>query len=393
MKGITAVISLLLLVMITIAMISAVFIFLQRSVSLAADQAQSMAENEASNAQMMFGVEAVEMNKTYVRNMGSSYINSSKMSFYLDGEKIEPYGEVLIDSGAVGTITFNENIVGSHFKATGGIQEYSFSPSAVISYIEPGYEYYANGAICSNGTYVIENDIIKFFISIPRTYQPAVTSNCNGFNSTNDAYAGTPVRIWAKGTNSSVYKKHMTVIDDTLFYSPSATSVSSLSNFTVLENGIEIAFNQQGSIRPAVIYTTGYGKNYVKVELIARNAGSTSQSVRLYWQGDQDPPSYICHYQSGWQNWCTNATERMNMGEKWLAEWSSTYNDVMGYALTQGEVEIYATSHGIRLEETSSTVLQPGESHSFVFYIIADAKIPGNEWYPIENAYNDIISA
>ncbi len=388
-KGITPVIAIILLLLVTISIVGFAFTFFSRLVQTAGEEGEETLQGSSEQIGISFLVESVHNNEIYIRNTGRTEINSSIIGVYLDNRIMNPTNSVTIPPNNVGVLTFDENIVGNSLKVTAGLQKSEIRAPNVAVYMLDEYEHFSNGNRCSDDLFVIENNRIKFFVSVPRTYSPNTGYDCaSGVSSYDDSYAGIPMRIWAKDTQSSSYKLNEAVIDDTHIYAPSSTSVDSIDSFIAFENGLEIEFNQQGNIKPKVVYTTEHDKNYVKVDIIAVNIGSSPESIRLYWSGDQDGAG-TCRFQSGVQDSCGGEPLQVNAGEKWLAEWQG-FNDMMGYVVLDGEIEIYGIYEQIRVEETLSTEVQPGGMHKFTFYIVADDKIAGNEWKPVEDLYNEL---
>ncbi|MBI5346993.1 MAG: type IV pilin N-terminal domain-containing protein [Candidatus Aenigmarchaeota archaeon] len=382
-KGITPVIAIVLLLMITIAIVGFSFTFLSGMFQTTTETTGKQIAHQLGAMSSCMQIDSIYGNNVYIRNCGSGSLYN--FSVYVDGKNIAVQNpSLVIGENGIGKIILSEGFAGEKIKVSSSSASIEQKAPAISVYISEGEnEKFSNGGRCSPDLYVLENKKVRFFVALP----PIHAGDCS--SGSYPEFSGTPMRIWTKNSDSPSYRKDSTVIDDTLLMIPS-TVINNRNNFYAIENGLEIQFNQQGNIKPKARYTMSENSNYVKVELRAENVGTSAATVRLYWYGDQDGAG-TCHFQSGLQGSCSTADLGLNHGEKWLAEWTAK-NDIMGYIVQTGEVEIYANYESVRVEETSSTTLQPGETHTFVFYIVSDFKGPaGNEWKPIQDTYNNLI--
>jgi len=243
-------------------------------------------------------------------------------------------------------------------------------------------EIFSNIDRCSPNLYVLENDKIKFFVSTPPIRERSCSSGA--YNS----YAGVPMRIWAKNTHSSSYRRNNAIIDNTRLYIPGTATVGSMDRFNSKPDVLEVDFNQQGNLKPKIRYILKKGWNYVKVEFSVENVGSSIESVQLRWSGDND-------FGGLWRNDEGEVNPPLTpiYSEKWIAAWRASTNDVYGIINKNpsNTVGIYSAWEGTTIKEDSATSLPQGREHTMTFYIMSDFKGPGgNEWKPVEDLYNSI---
>jgi len=344
-----------------------------------------------------FKIAGVEGNKITIQNLGTEPISSIEV--YNNGAitTIIDFNRIL--AGQVGDIEFIPNIFG---RSKIVIKSPSLSVEGFVDVDSVAYisqseneKINSNTNRCSVDLYVLENSKIKFFSAIPRIFIPIVPGDCDsGVSSYDDRFGASPVRIWAKNTDSSNYRFNAIIIDDTFFRENSIGNFDFSDPNKIVKNfdGSSISYtgDVKSNLEPTVTYGISPDSNYVSVLLSVKNVGASDISVRLRWNGDQDGPQ-TCHFQSGFQANCRPDPLQVDQGEKWMAEWRSGNQDVTGYITLNGEVEIYSIWDGIKVEETSSTIVSPGQTHSFTFYIVSDVKgSPGNEWQPVEDTYNQI---
>ncbi len=102
-KGITPVISIVLLLMVTVAIAGAAFIFLQSTFRGASETTSAQLEHQIGQFTSQPKIEGASGNNVYVRNMGSSEIRG--LIFYADDVKKDVTGPVSIAPGQVGEYT------------------------------------------------------------------------------------------------------------------------------------------------------------------------------------------------------------------------------------------------------------------------------------------------
>jgi hypothetical protein len=277
--------------------------------------------------------------------------------------------------------------------------------SNITSYVSTGeYEafglWYAPG--CSDDLYVLENSVNKFFISIPPVY------NCSEVTDIENHYAGLPMRIWTKGSDSSTYRKNGSIIDQTTFLIYNGTAWYNLVTSSIAQikaYGSKIIVYPDNTVLDLdlqVTYQMYPNSNWVSVTLAAKNVGTSSKNVKFNWTGDQDPPKI--NWRDGDGKSCGGCKGNRGIGliSKWAAGMLCDYDDLIGYIIeptqtlfihnetTDGTCSGYA---GPKLGETSATTIAPGETHEMRFWIVSDFQGPaGEEWKPVEDAYEAIAS-
>ena len=92
MRGITPVVSIILLLIISVVIVGAASMFLSRAVTSAGAGAESAASRQSQQLASQFRVEGVSSNKVYVRNMGANTISSGSLGFYVDGAPVTATG-------------------------------------------------------------------------------------------------------------------------------------------------------------------------------------------------------------------------------------------------------------------------------------------------------------
>ncbi len=106
MKGITPVIAIILLLLITIAMAGMAYISLTGTSETSTKIVGEELEQTTQQMRLQFSIENVDNNKIYIRNQGSEDLNTEFLTIYLDNTLIES-DSVSISPGQVGTITLN----------------------------------------------------------------------------------------------------------------------------------------------------------------------------------------------------------------------------------------------------------------------------------------------
>ncbi|MFZ3077225.1 MAG: hypothetical protein WA139_02110 [Candidatus Aenigmatarchaeota archaeon] len=398
MKAISAVIATVMLLMITVSLVGVFYVFSSTLATQTTGAGGQQASQLTAQLSMCMQIRNTYGNQVTLENCGTGIITNDSIAVFVDENRIW-HNMSAIEAGKSGEVNLTENIVGEKITIKLGATSASADvKGAIISESKNENEHFSNGGICSKDLYILENSEIRFFAPVPRTYAPVTVNDCNsGVSSYNDIYGASPMRIWAKRTDAASYRKHESVIDDTIFYAAGFATFSfpnkpSFSDYGKTEQSIAYKGSIVSNMEPTLEYSILPKKNYVKVSLSVRNNGASSQNVRLVWEGDQDGAG-VKHFQSGYEN-SSGGPYQVNMGERWLAEWLVGKNDVIGYiAPSGGEVEIYSIYEPIHVEEKTAASVGPGQMHSFVFFIVADKKGPaGNEWKPVQDAFNEVAS-
>ncbi len=124
-KGISAVIAVILLLLITIAIVGFAFSFFQRTTQTATQTGEQQLGQQISQIGTHFVIDGVEKNQVYVRNIGTSPL--SNLGFYVNNVAVNYAGPASLTQSAVGTYTLDATAVptldGSQVRVTsaGGV--------------------------------------------------------------------------------------------------------------------------------------------------------------------------------------------------------------------------------------------------------------------------------
>ncbi len=110
-KGITPVVSVILLLLITISIVGFSLIFFQRTAQGAGEEAQTQLQQQLASASERFEIVNIDKNKVYVKNTGTA--NLQNLRFYVDGSEISAtsipiapntVGEATLDSAKLAQV-------------------------------------------------------------------------------------------------------------------------------------------------------------------------------------------------------------------------------------------------------------------------------------------------
>ena len=107
MKGVTAIIAIVLLLMITISMTGFVYLFLQRSFESASESSDSQIAQQSRSILTMMKVDSVSGNKIYIRNVGSVPISNSSLGVYIGNSAVNYTLDSDVAPGQVAEMTIN----------------------------------------------------------------------------------------------------------------------------------------------------------------------------------------------------------------------------------------------------------------------------------------------
>lgn len=123
MRGISSIIAIVLLLMITISMAGVVYIFMQRSFTPAFNSTSSQVEGMGKAAQTMMKIDSISGNKVYIRNIGSAPISNGSLGIYIGNTLVNYTLPADIPSGQLAELTINNTwglpTGGSELKITG----------------------------------------------------------------------------------------------------------------------------------------------------------------------------------------------------------------------------------------------------------------------------------
>jgi flagellin-like protein len=108
-KGISAVIGSILLVMITVAVVSAAYVFMNRAADTAANGTENKARETVQAVGNKFAIENVNKNVVYIRNLGTLEIGDP--AFYVENSEVSHSGPASLLAGKVGTYLLDESVL------------------------------------------------------------------------------------------------------------------------------------------------------------------------------------------------------------------------------------------------------------------------------------------
>ncbi len=106
-KGITPVVSVILLLLITISIVGFSLIFFQRTAQGAGEEAQTQLQQQLASASESFEIVNIDKNKVYVKNTGTA--NLQNLKFYVDGSAVQNATPISIAPNRVGEIILNNS--------------------------------------------------------------------------------------------------------------------------------------------------------------------------------------------------------------------------------------------------------------------------------------------
>ncbi len=134
-KGITPVVAIILLLLITVSITGFAFMFFTRTAQTSAQRGEQQLEQQTQQFGVLFTIESVERNRVYIRNAGTSAIQLSSLAFYVDNQLVEAAGPSTLNSSSVGTYFLNDSKLAmlpdpANLKVTGG----AFSDSQSVCF-------------------------------------------------------------------------------------------------------------------------------------------------------------------------------------------------------------------------------------------------------------------
>lgn len=107
-KGITPIVAIILLLLITISITGTVFMFLQGTTETASKAGEEQLKQQAQLMSTIFRIDGVDRNSVIIRNMGSGELNASMLGFYVNNVKIDSVNPPsAISPGKIGTVMLN----------------------------------------------------------------------------------------------------------------------------------------------------------------------------------------------------------------------------------------------------------------------------------------------
>jgi flagellin-like protein len=128
MKGITPVISIVLLLLITITIIGFVFVFFSRTMSTATNTTGTQIEAQQEKLQKTLVIENIQGTSLTLRSTGTLTIASTEVSYYIDNAAVNCTGWSSLAPGEIVSCTLSSSCgSGSTLKvvAPGGFDQYT----------------------------------------------------------------------------------------------------------------------------------------------------------------------------------------------------------------------------------------------------------------------------
>jgi len=152
MKGITPVVAIILLLLVTISIVGFAMVFFQRNIQQTSLGGEQNLQNQIASASVIFDISSTYQDKVYVRNIGSGLLSDIK--FYLNNQEMSS-SPVSVPSGTVGEVTvsglvisYNKPVVASYspnFGSASLITNSVFAPEGT-GWNNPAYAVSLNSA-------------------------------------------------------------------------------------------------------------------------------------------------------------------------------------------------------------------------------------------------------
>jgi len=401
MKSISTILATVLLVIIVVAIVGLTYTFSVTLFQQATGGATNQTQQVISNLGQQLRIEAVSGNNITVRNIGPQVVNLTMIGVFLDDIQVNFIPDSSIISPlALATLTLQRNGAIGNIKIVTGASSISTQGPSVTIYPISEIETLNNNWACAKKMYVLENKKIKLFTGIPPIINSSVLNACNDLDTNRDIYVASPLKIWTKNSDSPTYRFNQSILDDTSFKNESniaSFNFSAIENISVSLSGSSAIIKYIGtiasSLEPEVKYTLNADKNYVKVEFSVTRTTSSPTAVRLRWTGDTDPPAGTWRTGEGLTK-IQGAAANLET-QTWIAFIPSTKNDVLGI-IAGPDVEVNNTQFDsfAYIRRKTPETLNLNQKSTLIFYMISDFKGPiGNEWKPVEDAYNEILTS
>lgn len=134
-KGITPVVAIVLLLLITISLVGISLILFSRTTQTAGEAGEEQLKHQAGQLSAQFKIVSASNNKVYVQNTGASALELETLAFYADGELKQHSGPSFLSPNEVGEYALQDFFPGSAFvmKVTSGF----FSDKLIVPVTAP----------------------------------------------------------------------------------------------------------------------------------------------------------------------------------------------------------------------------------------------------------------
>ncbi len=294
MRGITPVIAIILLLLITISIVGFALVFFQRTTETASQAGEEQLKQQVTQASSLPRIEGASGDRVYIRNVGNSNLDKSTLAFYVDGE------QKTITSATVNPLPPGEF---GEYQLSG----FSADAATVVKVTSAGLEdkwldkpksckgILASGKSTGNGVYAI---------------QPAGSTQFNVYCDTTNDGGGWTLVMKSLSDNSDFYYDSMHWTTSSLLnendFSLANNANSKYASFNAVPvnemlidmNGIKKTFTLLPSLKGKTMLelTSGYSLNH------GDSTGETAEEIRgsypnpSYWGLLADGhETYICH--------------------------------------------------------------------------------------------------
>ncbi|MBI2578152.1 MAG: type IV pilin [Candidatus Aenigmarchaeota archaeon] len=119
-KGITPVVAIILLLLITVALVGFAFGFFQRVFTTSAQQTQTETQRLTETTGQTFRIENAAATSVTIRNTGTSALNTASLSVYVDNVAATcTWSPINITSGSIGSCTLGSSCSGKQLRVVG----------------------------------------------------------------------------------------------------------------------------------------------------------------------------------------------------------------------------------------------------------------------------------
>lgn len=268
---------------------------------------------------------------------------------------------------------------------------------------------------------VIENNLIRFFLTSPSIEHINPPEAIAAGEPNPNQFAGVPARIWTKDGDSEGNNVNNRIFDDLRFFtddydndpdtqsSTGYLTVSSPSQIKANPTGVKIIADPHPNSQSTIIYELEPIDHYIKISIITENTGSDPIESKQRLSGDMDLTVglYISNlnteetsfapenYDSSttYNEICDN-NEIVTIDKWFVLGRTEEYNDMVGFinTNTNAHLRFFCASQMI-FEQKTPVTIQPGETEISTLYIYSNLKgEEGEEWKPVETAYNQILN-